>query len=404
MLSFDSFAYFADLLVIAVVVVPLFYLLPRPRHRRVLLTLVGVYLLFAIAPRLALFYAAFWVGVFLLQRGIARWRDGEMSTVLLWAAVLAALAPMVIWKLWPAGFVINFNLVLNTWLRDVAGPVGQIDAIRQIILPLGLSFATFRAIDLLVKTYLGLVDALPADRLLFFGFFPPVQIIGPVMEYEEVAADADAARRPASEDFLEGGLQIFVGLVKIFILAWPLRTSIEVFVAYGVNPAWLVWLELFLFAWYFYFNFAGYSDLAIGVSRLFGFKLKPNFSSPYTKTNPQEFWNSWHMSLTRFAQRNVFVPLGGMRSRSQYLAIVATIMVIALWHDLTIPLVVFGVYHAIGLVAHRVAATRRPPTGAGRLGVLKPVALFTFVMLSLPLLVVDLGDVGGFYAALVGAS
>lgn len=402
MLSFDSFSYFADLLALALVVVPLFYLLPRPKHRRLLLSVAGMYLLFVVAPRLALFYLAFWVGVFVLQRVLARWRDDRLSTTLLWATVLVALTPMVIWKLWPAGFVLEFNLTFNTWLRELAGPVGQIDAIRQIILPLGLSFATFRAIDLLVKTYLGVIDGLPFERLMFFGFFPPVQIIGPVMEYEEVSADV--AGGPSSDDFFEGGLQIFVGLVKVFVLAWPLRTSIEVFASYGANPAWLVWFELFLFAWYFYFNFAGYSDLAIGVSRLFGFRLKPNFASPYTKTNPQEFWNSWHMSLTRFAQRNVFVPLGGMRSRSQYLAIVATIMVIALWHDLTLPLVVFGVYHAVGLVAHRVASARRPTRDRGQLAILKPVALFTFVMLSLPLLVVDMGDVGGFYAALLGAS
>jgi D-alanyl-lipoteichoic acid acyltransferase DltB (MBOAT superfamily) len=402
MLNFDSFAYFADLLAIAVVVVPVFYLLRRPRHRRILLTLVGVYLLFVIAPRLALFYAAFWMGVFVLQRVLARWRDGDASTMVMWVSVVVALTPMVVWKLWPAGFVLEFNLALNGWLRTLAGPVGQMDAIRQIILPLGLSFATFRAVDLLVQTYLGAVDGLPLDRLLFFGFFPPVQMIGPVMEYKEIAARSDTKHRLSSDDVLDGGLQIIVGLIKVFVLAWPLQTSIQVFAAYDANPAYLIWFELFLFAWFFYFNFAGYSDLAIGVSRLFGFELKPNFASPFTKTNPQDFWNSWHMSLTRFAQRNVFVPLGGMRRRSQYLAIVATIMVIALWHDLTLPLIIFGIYHAIGLVAHRYSVGVRPARPESGIAALKPVALFTFVMLSLPLLVIDIGDVGGFYAALVG--
>ena len=93
-------------------------------------------------------------------------------------------------------------------------------------------------------------------------------------------------------------------------------------------------MELFVFALYFFFNFSGFSDVAIGSARLYGFRLKPNFDNPYMKTNPQAFWNSWHMSLTRFAQRNVFVPLGGMRPQHQYRAIFATIMVIALWHDL----------------------------------------------------------------------
>ena len=93
--------------------------------------------------------------------------------------------------------------------------------------------------------------------------------------------------------------------------------------------------------------------MAIGSARILGFRLAPNFNNPYLKTNPQDFWNSWHMSLTRFAQRNVFVPMGGMRAQTQYVAIVATMMVIALWHDLSIPLVIFGLYHSAGLIIHR---------------------------------------------------
>ena len=100
--------------------------------------------------------------------------------------------------------------------------------------------------------------------------------------------------------------------------------------------------------------------MAIGSARLLGFRLAPNFNNPYLKTNPQDFWNSWHMSLTRFAQRNVFVPMGGMRARTQYVAIVATMMVIALWHDLSIPLVIFGLYHSAGLVSHRVWVVATP--------------------------------------------
>ncbi len=105
----------------------------------------------------------------------------------------------------------------------------------------------------------------------------------------------------------------------------------------AVGPAWEFWFELLRFGLFFYFNFSGFSDIAVGTALLFGFKISPNFNNPYVKTNPQDFWNSWHMSLTKFCQRNVFVPLGGMRRNRQYPAILATIMVIALWHDLTHP-------------------------------------------------------------------
>ena len=158
-----------------------------------------------------------------------------------------------------------------------------------------------------------------------------------------------------------------------------------------------------MFAWYFYFNFSGFSDMAIGCARVFGFRLAPNFNNPYLKTNPQDFWNSWHMSLTRFAQRNVFVPMGGMRARTQYVAIFATMMVIALWHDLSIPLVIFGLYHSAGLILHRWWVGRHPvPVDRGvprRVGAW--LLFFGFYLISLPLLMVDLSSLPDFYARLV---
>jgi D-alanyl-lipoteichoic acid acyltransferase DltB (MBOAT superfamily) len=166
----------------------------------------------------------------------------------------------------------------------------------------------------------------------------------------------------------------------------------------------VLWFELVLYAWYFYFNFSGYSDLAIGVARLFGFRLKPNFSRPYTRMNPQAFWNSWHMSLTRFAQRNVFVPLGGMRQRSQYVAIAATMMVIALWHDISLALVLFGLYHTAGIIGARLLNQVRPaatdPSTLLKTG--KAFLLFMFVVASLPMLVLKFDELGRFYEALIG--
>ena len=167
---------------------------------------------------------------------------------------------------------------------------------------------------------------------------------------------------------------------------------------------WWIWVELVMYTWFFYLNFSGYSDLAIGIARLFGFKLKPNFSRPFTRTNPQEFWNSWHMSLTRFAQRNVFVPMGGMRQRTQYLAIAATMMVIALWHDISLPLVVFGVYHTCGLIGARILNQIRPaaPDPSILLSTGKGLLLFVFVAASLPLLTLKFSELGRFYEALLG--
>jgi D-alanyl-lipoteichoic acid acyltransferase DltB (MBOAT superfamily) len=339
-----------------------------------------------------------------LQRAVAWMGERRGGGIVLGIAIGAALSPMVIWKLFPAGFTIWFNVFFNNRLFQISSLVGSIDAIRPILLPIGLSFASFRAVDLLVQSYLGAVSPQPLGNILFFGFFPPVQIIGPVIEYSEVDAQSRKTERLKLDDYRVAFTQVVVGAIKIFVLAVPLASSADLFVVYRTNHWFVLWVELVFYAWFFYLNFSGYSDLAIGVARLFGFKLKPNFSRPFTRTNPQEFWNSWHMSLTRFAQRNVFVPMGGMRRRTQYLAIAATMMVIALWHDISLPLVVFGVYHACGLIGARILNQIRPaaPNPSILLSTGKGVLLFVFVAASLPLLTLKFSELGRFYEALLG--
>ena len=404
MAEFSSFDYFADFFVLCVVVVPVFYLLPWAWARRLLLTLTGAYLLFLIAPRLLVAYLTFWIVIAGLQRAVSWTGERRGGVLVLGGAILVTLAPMVIWKVLPADFTIWFNTFFDDRVFQISSVLGTIDAIRPILLPIGLSFATFRAIDLLVQSFIGTVPPQRPSNILFFGLFPPVQVIGPVIEFSEVDAQSRKTERMQLDDFRFAFTQILVGAIKVFVLAVPLASSADVFVVYRTNNALVLWVELVFYAWYFYLNFSGYSDLAIGVARLFGFKLKPNFSRPYTRTNPQAFWNSWHMSLTRFAQRNVFVPLGGMRQRSQYLAVAATMMVIALWHDISLSLVLFGLYHSCGLIGNRLLNRIRPAASEPSvwLSTGKVVLLFVFVVASLPMLVLKFGELGRFYEALVG--
>ena len=404
MLDGDPFLYFSDLLVLMVVAVPVYFLTPWRPARELLLGLVGAYLLFLIAPRLLALYLVFWLGVYLLQLAAALWRDRRFGWVLTTALIGITLTPLVVWKIWPEWSVVGFNTNANAVVDRLNPWVGAIDRIRDLILPIGLSFATFRAIDQIVKVRLEIIAPLSPLRQFAYGFFPSVLIIGPVMEYTEIDDPLDRRARWDPRDTVSGVITIAIGAVKVFVLAYLLRGSQSVFALdtrTGTPGAY--WLELGLFALYFYFNFSGFSDMAIGTARILGFRLAPNFNNPYLKTNPQAFWNSWHMSLTRFAQRNVFVPLGGMRARTQYLAIAATMMVIALWHDITLPLVIFGLYHSTGLIAHRWWIARHPVPSprplARRVGA--NVLLFAFYVLSLPLLLLDLTELPSFYGRLI---
>jgi D-alanyl-lipoteichoic acid acyltransferase DltB (MBOAT superfamily) len=404
LLDFDSFEFFANLFVVFALVIPVYRLAKSVLFRRLLLGLTGLYLLWLIAPRLALFYLVFWLLVGLAQRLIAATAERRYGTWVFAASMVLVLAPMVIWKVWTEGFVLDFNLWGDSAVRAVTGKWGAIDLSRDIILPLGLSFSTFRGLDLLIKSYLGAVAALRPDEVFFYGFFPPVQLIGPVIQYTEIRDAVRPGRADLTQDLREGVLLVASGLFKVFVISYPLQSSSQVFGALDENSVPLLWLGLLMFTMYFFFNFAGYSDLAVGASRLLGFDIGRNFDWPYAKTNPQSFWNSWHMSLTGFFQRNVFVPFGGMRENTQYRAIFLTIMAIALWHDISIPLVVFGLYHASGLIGHRWVKSKRPPRPdePWSLRVPKMVALVTMFGLSLPLMVISTDQIIPVYSALVG--
>lgn len=404
MLDFDSFDYFEDLLALLIVLAPVFYVGRRPTLRCLLLGASGLYLVALIAPRLAAFYFVFWLLQFGLQRLVRRWPHEPTAWVGLTLSIVLTLAPMVTWKILPTDFIIEFNLVFNSLVDDTSSWFGAIDRARDIILPIGLSFATFRAVDVLVKIHLELADPLRPTRLFAFGFFPPVQVIGPVIEVHEVVPKLEESPPAEASKILSGSMLIALGMVKVFGIALLLEPSSIVLSPLAQGSTTDFWLELFRFALFFYFNFSGFSDIAVGAGLILGFELQPNFDNPYLKTNPQDFWNSWHMSLTKFCQRNVFVPLGGMRPGRQYPAIMATIMVIALWHDITLSLVVFGLYHGTGLVAHRMLSNRRPPSESLAVRLFKIAAHYVYFSLSLPMLLLSLSDLPDFYANLFGGA
>jgi len=405
MLQYNSFNFFANLFPLMLVALPLYRFVRNIVFRRVLLTFVGLYLLWLIAPRLALFYLVFWLLAFGFQQLVAYTAEKKRGTVVFVAVLVLLLAPMVTWKVWTDPFVINFNLWSNQILLHLVHNVGAIDLFHQIILPLGLSFTTFRAIDMVVKTYLGEFEALRIDEVFFYGFFPPVLLIGPVIQYTDIRKAVDPKVKTIVWDDLRAALLLIVsGLVKVFVISYPLQNSADMFIYYRTNSVWRLWVELIAFALYFFFNFSGYSDLAIGAAKILGFDIQRNFNWPYTKTNPQDFWNSWHMSLTQFFQRYVFVPFGGMRQKTQYRAIFLTIMAIALWHDISIPLVVFGLYQAAGLIGHRWLRGKRPPPSPQprALTVAKASGQFMFFAFSLPLMVISAHQIIPVYSALLG--
>lgn len=403
-----NFGIIADFIILSPLLMLIRAAFPRAAALQLGSTLIGFYLIYSVAPRFLPFYLGFWAIVWGLQHGMlaATKSKGALSNFVTTLIILATLSPMFIWKLWPDPFV---NWTTETFAKAIfhgAPALFPLDVLAPVIAPIGLSFATFRALDILIKIRLDLVNPLNPLEMAYYGFFAPVLAVGPVIEYEEIKLSDKLERAPRSGDIAVGLFRISLGVVKVMILAFALSTLANSWWQ-GGKATWIAaWGALLAYGLYFYVNFSGYSDLAIGASRLLGLKLKENFNNPFTKTNPQQFWASWHMSLTRWCQRYVFVPLGGMRANRQYVASVATIMVIALWHAISLNMVIFGSYHAVGLIAHRLLENRRKKekqklSPSVFVKSAKAFGVFVYVALSIPLFTLRFEDIPGFYANLL---
>ena len=197
MLTFDTFTYFLDLFAAAAIAAPLYWLASNLRVRKLIVTVLGALLIWSIAPRLLLFYLVFWFVIWLVQRVVERTAERRAGPATLTISTVVLLALLVTWRLAETSFIVRFNLDLNSALDVFPRRVSEVDLVRNIITPIGLSFAVFRAIDLLVQTNLGLIERLSLSDVMYAGLFPPIQVIGPVAEYSETQPVPD--RCPTAE-------------------------------------------------------------------------------------------------------------------------------------------------------------------------------------------------------------
>lgn len=397
----DSFRYVLDTAPVVFVAGLLFLAVRRPWVRRWVLIVLSTYALAVIAPRIALLHVAYWCVVAVLHEIAVRsdrWRAGFAAFV---ACMVVAVAPLLVWKVWPRLFTIDATLFGNRVLRHLLPPAATLDFTFAIVVPIGVSFVTFRALDLLVKSRIGLVEHQSPGRVVAYGLFAPILLVGPIAEYEEVLPALEGTRRVTPEQAGECLLLLTTGLFKVFALALPLQWSATAFTDYPVNGSVRLLAALVAFTAYFALNFSGYSDIAVAMGRWLGAPLRPNFDRPFLRTDPAAFWNNWHISLTRFLQRNVFTPLGGTRPRRTVAATLVTMLLIGLWHELAWGAALFGLYHGISLVAHRAVSRRRPASTAKAVRAVKPVLIFGWFAVSLPLLMLPAGEIAHYYRALV---
>jgi alginate O-acetyltransferase complex protein AlgI len=318
--------------------------------RAVLATLVLASLIFygAWKPLYLPLLAGMAVFTFLIARRItAARRRGAIRACRALLAVGVTVDLLVLAYFKYADFVIGTaNLALRT---DVP--------FQHIILPLGISFFTFQKVAYLVDTSRGEVEDHDFLEYCFFVMFFPQLIAGPIVHHHEIFSqlrgrDAFAVHRLN----LMIGLSIFlIGLFKKVVIAdrlAPLASGPFTAAAHGPVFLAAAWQGAFAYAFQLYFDFSGYSDMAIGAARLFGIRLPLNFESPYQATSIIEFWRRWHMTLSRFLRDYLYIPLGGNRHglARRYLNLMLTMTIGGLWHGAAWTFVLWGFLHGTYLV------------------------------------------------------
>lgn len=254
------------------------------------------------------------------------------------------------------GYYKYTNFFINT-VNQLTG-IGW--SLFDIVLPLGISFFTFTQIAFLVDTYRGIAREYNFIHYLLFVTYFPHLIAGPVLHHKQMMPQFGAATTyRVSAENVAIGLTIFaIGLAKKVILADSFAEYANpVFDAAkgGIQPGFFVaWMGALTYTLQLYFDFSGYSDMAIGLSRLFGVQLPLNFNSPYKAQNIIEFWRRWHMTLSQFLRDYLYIPLGGNRLGTfrRYVNLTLTMLLGGLWHGASWTFVAWGALHGLYLVVN----------------------------------------------------
>jgi len=353
-----------------------------------------------------------------------------------WSArYLALLVPLVLFNFWcglaighaaPAsrarhallasGIALNLAVLAffkyaNFLLDNVAFATGWSVPPLAVVLPLGISFFIFQKIAYLVDVTRGMAPEPRVGRYALFVAFFPQLIAGPIVHYGEIRPSFDRAARTRARirRDLAVGISIFViGLAKKVLIADHLAPFVDASfetVAQGQPLAWNVaWAAALAFTFQLYFDFSGYSDMAVGLARMFGVDLPWNFHSPYQARGFSDFWRRWHITLSRFLRDYLYIPLGGNRRGASRTTrnLLVTMALGGLWHGANWTFVAWGVFHGVLLAIERalVRSTRwRPPALVVR------AVTFLLVMLGWVLFrAADMATARAFYAAMLAPS
>lgn len=268
------------------------------------------------------------------------------------ASILSNLAFLCVFK--------YFNFGVDSWLslmKIIGLEQLQIENVIRITLPLGISFYTFQSMSYTIDVYRGNVKATRnfIDFACYVTMFPQL-VAGPIVRYRDIAVQL-TSRNFNSEMFASGVSRFIIGLGKKVLIANTVAVTADNIFALPNSSITTeaAWLAVIAYTIQIYFDFSGYSDMAIGLGRMFGFEFLENFNYPYIARSVRDFWRRWHISLSTWFKDYLYIPLGGNRRGPvrTYLILVIVFFLCGLWHGASWTFVVWGLYHGLFLVLER---------------------------------------------------
>ncbi len=281
--------------------------------------------------------------------------ESDARAKLVVAAAVAVNLTVLGWFKYASFFARNIDAVLRSMGVETF-------AVPDVLLPIGISFYTFHAISYVVDVYRRQATAQksPVHAALYLLLFPQL-IAGPIIRYKEIA-DQLARRTVTLDDFAIGVRRFIIGLGKKVLVANIVAVPADGIFALPAShlPAPYAWLGIVCYTLQIYFDFSGYSDMAIGLGRMFGFRFPENFRWPYIADSVQEFWRRWHISLSSWFRDYLYVPLGGNRVApwKVYRNLWTVFFLCGLWHGASWNFVIWGLFHGTFLVLERLGLAR----------------------------------------------
>ena len=276
-----------------------------------------------------------------------------------------------------------------------------------VVLPIGISFYTFQSMSYVIDISRGLSrpQKNPVNFALFVSMFPQL-IAGPIVRYHEIEG-AIRKRATRISDFSKGAVRFAYGLAKKVVIADSVGAMADV--AFAAKPNELTtptaWVGVIAYTLQIYFDFSAYSDMAIGLGRIFGFRFPENFDRPYSASSITDFWRRWHITLSSWFRDYLYIPLGGSRVGlcRTYLNLVLVFFVTGLWHGANWTFIVWGAFHGALLIAERLGG-RRYGGAVFHVGLRRGVTFFLVMMGWVIFRADDMSHAAGFFQALFSFS